>query len=228
MILKNKSVVTGLIFFPFSAVFEIVLPCGSSWTWTSDLPAPVSQSTGSSRQASPQPGLLPLSTSCRPAGPSWGGWKSKENEIKLKHSRPSNCPKSSHETTAFFFKRKIILKKKPWNYTYKNVTLHTNCNSFTSMWNQPWYLSCLLLLSYQRFVFAQEICQRVSQDLDSISFTSNYNEYLEFTTAVSTVLIIVLKLADLKNKTKPEVIHTWYLYSLLFGAFKRKNSRCTI
>lgn len=39
----------------------------------------------------------------------------------------------------------------------------------------PWFL----LLSY--LVFVQEICQRVSQNLDNISFTSNYIKYLELT-----------------------------------------------
>lgn len=40
---------------------------------------------------------------------------------------------------------------------------------------KPWFL----LLSY--LVFVQEICQRASQNLDNIPFTSNYIKYLELT-----------------------------------------------
>lgn len=63
----------------------------------------------------------------------------------------------------------------------------------------------------------------MSQNLDNISFTSNYIKYLEFTSAVSTVLIIVLKMEDIFKK-KPEVTHIWYLFSLLVWIFEKENN----
>lgn len=83
---------------------------------------------------------------------------------------------------------------------------------------------------YRFLIFVQEICQRASQNLDNISFTSNYIKYLEFTTAVSTVLIIVLKMENLKkkkNKQNPEVTLIGICSVFLFGSFKKKITHTT-
>lgn len=55
---------------------------------------------------------------------------------------------------------------------------------------------------YRFLILSRKSVKRVSQNLDNISFTSNYIKYLEFTTAVSTVLVTVLKMEDLKKKKK--------------------------
>lgn len=73
---------------------------------------------------------------------------------------------------------------------------------------------------YHILVLSRKICPRVSQNLDNISFTSNYIKYLGFT-AVSNVLIIVLKMEDIYKKF--EVTHIWYLFSLLVWIFKKKT-----
>lgn len=74
--------------------------------------------------------------------------------------------------------------------------------------NQTWY-HAFLLLSY--LVFVQEICQIGSQNLDNISFTSNYIKYLEFTTAsLNCAYNSVKNGRHLKKKKQPEVTYTWY------------------
>lgn len=104
-------------------------------------------------------------------------WHSKAELTKPKHSRLSKCPKPSYKQQVSSPREKSCLKM--WTYTHR-----------TPMWNQTWFL----LLSY--LVFVQEMCQRVSQNLNNISFTSNNIKYLELT-AISTVLIIVLKMEDI-------------------------------
>lgn len=91
-----------------------------------------------------------------------------------------------------------------WIYTHKTVMV-----SFPYETKPGFCFYHILFLS-------RKICQRVSQNLDNISFTSNYIIYLGFT-AVSTVLIIVLKMEDIYKKL--EVTHIWYLFSLLVWIF---------